>query len=155
MERNGSLFPPLLSLCSFPLLLPGRETQGCCSSISSLPPPCPPRPHTTANQSQSPGVGNQGSVGLDQAEPKRLNFSPGTQSHPLVSKWSLHDTDVGGDLISIQIPCEGIFLTAFLLPFSSHISLANYLRKTMVGSWVGHWQVVKVTLWRDVDKGLV
>ena len=40
----------------------------------------------------------------DQAEVKRLNFSLGTQSHPFVSTWSLHDMHIGGDLICIRMP---------------------------------------------------
>lgn len=89
------------SLHCAPFPLPGLRLR-CCSSISSYwPPPSPPPSQPITR----PGSGvTKALLDLDPAVAKRLNFSPGTQSHLFVSKWSLHDRDVGGDLISIRIP---------------------------------------------------
>ncbi|KAJ8781511.1 hypothetical protein J1605_011010 [Eschrichtius robustus] len=79
---------------------PRPETKECCISISSLLSPLTPQP--TNHKAWEPVTKEL--LDFDQAAVKRLNFSPGTQSYPFVSKWSLNVMEVGGDLICIQVP---------------------------------------------------
>lgn len=101
---SGEKWLPLPSTAqpSFPLPLPGPETKGCCISISSLLSPLTPQP---TNHKARERVTKE-LLDFDQAEVKRLNFSPGTQSYPFLSKWSLNVMEVGRDLICIQVPKE-------------------------------------------------
>lgn len=158
VERNGSLLPPLLSP-RFPLPLPGPETKGCCSSISLL---YPTPPYTTANH---PSIHNSQPIrkpgresvtkellGWDQAELKRLNFSP-QEPNPtplylsgVCMVWT-EEEEIWS--LARSIRNESSCLSS---PLSPHTPPANYLRRTMVGSWVGHSQGVKVPLWRTWKK---
>ncbi|EPY87170.1 hypothetical protein CB1_000261027 [Camelus ferus] len=56
---------------------------------------------------------------LDQAEVKRLNFSPGTQSYPFVSKWSLHVMEIAP--FTVGTPQVSPPMIPYLFVVVSHI----------------------------------
>ena len=97
VERNDSL--PCAAQPPLPLPSQGLWQRDAAAPSADFPPPSLAQPTSHKSRQVTREL-----LHTDQAEVKRLNFSLGTQSHPFVSTWSLHDMHIGGDLICIQMP---------------------------------------------------